>query len=922
MVPPFPSTGSGSPKQQDPRARDSTGDVKTIPATLFEEPVSVSHPAGHGVLLCLLMMAFSCLRAFGQSSTNFDIASGSWHDPLLWSAGIPTSINTVQIGGPLSITATISAADALSGEAWIGSPTGETGLVQILNARTWTVSGTLNLGDDGGTGEILLSEGGIIISDWGRAGSEDGGTGRVTIRDVGSSWQSTDLSFYNGSFNIEAGGHASSGSLTLGNALAWGDTVTTVTGAGSRLEIAGLIDISHGLLAVQDGGHITSEIGGIDDSWNGGSAAVNIQGNGSWWEIGTSLNLQSGTVQVDSGGLITSDTGSVGGTGSGGSAIVIITGAGSAWEVANGLTISSGSLTIENGGLVSNDTGIIGAENQSPAELIVTGENSLWENAVSLIVRNGSLRIEDGGQVNSTLGNIGYTPGAGAVTISGEGSNWHNTGQLFVGSDAEGTLRVENGGSMDTIVASIGTIGAGAGAVTITGENSEMRIQDSFTVGNLAGNDVVIENGGQLTAGSSAVNGGAVTVKGAGSQLLVTSLLELRGGEFRVEDGGSATAQSVTFDNTTGSLTVTGNDSVFAIAGNLDLLNGTVTVESGGRLAANAVVISGSTGEAPEIHVNGISGSRGVLEVAAVAGPIGGGEEDPGTLQIHVNGGVLRATQNTDSFISGDNVSVTIGSGGAYVDTQSFNVTMDNGLSGEGGLTKVGTGKLTLEGTHTYQGGTRVEEGLLWINGSVTGEITVVNDGILGGSSTLGNITVADGGSISPGNSPGIMNSATQTWAGGGVYIWETNALNGIAGTNWDLILINGDLDFTASVINPFTLAINSLNISNNPAYLAGFDLQSDYSWEILRVTGSINGFDPGAMEFDVSEFWNEIYDGYFDIEQSGNSLFLNYNAAAVPEPGGGMLVILSGMAFLICRRRPKNPSGKTARWVFSLLAI
>ena len=47
------------------------------------------------------------------------------------------------------------------------------------------------------------------------------------------------------------------------------------------------------------------------------------------------------------------------------------------------------------------------------------------------------------------------------------------------------------------------------------------------------------------------------------------------------------------------------------------------------------------------------------------------------------------------------------------IDTQSFNSTIAQNISGAGSLTKLGSGTLTLNGTNGYTGGTNVNAGTL-----------------------------------------------------------------------------------------------------------------------------------------------------------------------------------------------------------------
>lgn len=67
---------------------------------------------------------------------------------------------------------------------------------------------------------------------------------------------------------------------------------------------------------------------------------------------------------------------------------------------------------------------------------------------------------------------------------------------------------------------------------------------------------------------------------------------------------------------------------------------------------------------------------------------------------------------NTDAFI--------LNSGGGAVDTNGYDNTLDETLSGTGTLSKTGDGTLTLTGVNVYTGGTNVKEGTLQLDPTAT----------------------------------------------------------------------------------------------------------------------------------------------------------------------------------------------------------
>ena len=104
-----------------------------------------------------------------------------------------------------------------------------------------------------------------------------------------------------------------------------------------------------------------------------------------------------------------------------------------------------------------------------------------------------------------------------------------------------------------------------------------------------------------------------------------------------------------------------------------------------------------------------------------------------GSGQVTLNGGGLQWATNSWTDISAR--LAALGAGGGTLDTNGNHVVLATGLSGAGGLTKSGSGILTLTGTNTYNGGTtinaggelRVGDG--FNNGSIVGN--VANNGML-----------------------------------------------------------------------------------------------------------------------------------------------------------------------------------------------
>lgn len=86
------------------------------------------------------------------------------------------------------------------------------------------------------------------------------------------------------------------------------------------------------------------------------------------------------------------------------------------------------------------------------------------------------------------------------------------------------------------------------------------------------------------------------------------------------------------------------------------------------------------------------------------------------------------------------------------VDTQGYSSVWSNSISGVGDLTKRGQGVLVLTGDSSYTGGTNVLGGTLGVEGRIVGKVNVSDSGVLAGTGRVGELTVGDGGTVSPGS--------------------------------------------------------------------------------------------------------------------------------------------------------------------------
>jgi autotransporter-associated beta strand protein len=159
------------------------------------------------------------------------------------------------------------------------------------------------------------------------------------------------------------------------------------------------------------------------------------------------------------------------------------------------------------------------------------------------------------------------------------------------------------------------------------------------------------------------------------------------------------------------------------------------------------------------------------------------------------------------------------------VNVQSYNGTIAGPVSGLG-MTKLGTGTLTLNGAGTLTGSTAVSAGTLLINNTWGGSSLVVNtNATLGGGGTiLASVSIASGGTLSPGSSIGTLTIS--------------NSL-GFGGTATNLMEINASSVTCDKVVGVTSLSYGgTLNVVN-----LGGTLASGQTFQLFSATSYSGNF-------------------------------------------------------------------------------
>ncbi|HLQ69495.1 MAG TPA: autotransporter-associated beta strand repeat-containing protein [Gemmatimonadales bacterium] len=406
------------------------------------------------------------------------------------------------------------------------------------------------------------------------------------------------------------------------------------------------------------------------------------------------------------------------------------------------------------------------------------GENLVFPNGAANLATNNilnnatfnSITINGSGY---TLSNKAITLGAGGLADSSAAGT--NSISFAVSFAATRTVTVSNAGTTLTISGVISGAGgltkSGAGTVVLSAANTYTGVT-TINAGAIA---IAADAG--LGSAPGAASPGKIVFGGGTLRTTATFTLAANRGIALTGAGTISTdpATTLTYGGIIagpGSLTKTGTGTL--------LLSGVNTYT--GATAVNAGTLRLGT-------TNAIGSASAVTVAAGATFDLAGFSDVIGSLAGA--GTVTSTAPGTVALTSGGNNSST-----------AFTGVIQNG-SGTVGLTKTGTGTLTLSGTNTYSGTTTVSTGTLLVNGTQATSPVSVNGGTLGGAGTVGAITTtAAGGSVSPGQvGPGILSSGNVNWSTGAPsFVVQLNGTT--AGTGYDQLNVTGTVNLSGATLS------------------------------------------------------------------------------------------------------------------------
>lgn len=334
---------------------------------------------------------------------------------------------------------------------------------------------------------------------------------------------------------------------------------------------------------------------------------------------------------------------------------------------------------------------------------------------------------------------------AGVTNQSGVVQNFFvNTNGLI--SFANNTAPVSNAATNYNIGTGIGAIPATAGTISFVGNFTDTTAQVSLANGSLFN----LDGGAGSTVTVGALTSDALsTVNLYGGDLIVDysevapiniqgPILSTGGGGSFTKSGSGTVILSNTASSFTGGTTVTDGllQTTTSLPGNI-LDNASVDFEQ----APNSTgTFSGQISGTGNVTINAAGNTGKVVLANAANNWSGGTTVAAGTLYI-----------NNLTGVPGN---ITVNTPGALTFDQTADGTFSNQILGTGTVNKIGAATLTYGVNElAFSGTTRVKQGKLVLDHILGGDAIIEIDGKLSGNgSTLGNLTVKDHATISPGN--------------------------------------------------------------------------------------------------------------------------------------------------------------------------
>jgi fibronectin-binding autotransporter adhesin len=514
----------------------------------------------------------------------------------------------------------------------------------------------------------------------------------------------------------------------------------------------------------------------------------------------------------------------------------------------NNTTTASRALTLDTGSMALN------------ADLTVQNISSDTTQANQIIINRaitgtGDLIVD--GYNTFTGSTTDFT--AGRVALGGNNSGWsgdlvirEGSAQIF-GDTAAGAFSAGTGGVI------LGETGNTAGAAFLLAASTPTAGAKTLS------NDIIVRSGGFRT-----IRGGSDHTYNLNGNITLE-------GDLNVHNGLFFTDKNMILNGDisgAGGLSITESGSP-----NFTRLTGNNTYSGATSIGAGAVlnILSASANAIGDSSAVTFAGAGSVLVFNST-------NETVGSIASSGTDGAINLGANTLTT-GGDNSSTSYGG-------------TINGTGG--GLTKTGTGTMTLTGANTYTGNTAVTSGKLVVNGSIgASAVTVSGAGTVlatDAAASFGSTLAIQSGSILAAGDAGTAGTATvtgtTTFNNGSIFSWDINS----SGTSYDKLATAGLVDGDAAGGSIFRIVASDATFA-------------DAFWNTTRTWADIFTTDGTIAISDWANTFTSVTvvnSSFASVTPTGGSFTASGNTltwTAVPEPTSALVGLLIA-AGLVRRRK------------------
>ncbi len=612
---------------------------------------------------------------------------------------------------------------------------------------------------------------------------------------------------------------------------------------------------------------------------SGSTVAVTITGNNE------TLTNNGTILQTGTGRAIRDNTGVTG--------LVVTNNANAVIQTADAdvfqMNVAASSATLNNYGTMTSLNASGGGSQAVDFSAITNGANIINNYAGGILQAVEADAVRPG--VNGIVYNDGLIKSTTTTGSSSDGVDAQNNTGVQVTNDTlgiiEGGRHGITGGALNNATPFTTTITNNAGGV-IQGDNGSGINLDGFNAlqtatiinhGTITGNGVTGDGDGVDVDGVvNLTNSGTIISKNS-----VSSTTPAQSEGVTVGGGTIINTGTIEGDVAAGNTNAVGRGITLAgidTSGTPEAIYANSVITNSGLIKGqtdSAIVVTGATGGFT-VNINNMAGGTIEGGSATAATIITGAEDDTvtnsgaivtdhsgkaidlggGTNILNITGGAASISGDISGGTGTSTLNLALGSGGTF----SYSGAISNFAA-----VNFVSGRTVLTGASTYSGGSTIEAGATLvannISGSATGSglVTVQNLGTLAGSGRIGgDVSVTNGGLISPGNSPGTLTiGGSLQLVNGAKFSFDL----GPNAANSDLVVVTGKLIFTGSGSAVFNFV--------NDGMVAGL-------YTLLT-------FDSSSTGLSVSDFSVGTWDPSFAENFVLSSNSLSFNIVAVPEP-------------------------------------